>query len=72
MKRRPIVEKAKSIALAKAQNFHGGERSSSEIAVSRADLHTKIALALICGLLFLNFMLRFPELGAVIAQYSQF
>jgi hypothetical protein len=30
------------------------------------------ALALIGCLLILNFMLRFPELGAVIAQYNQF
>ncbi|MGB6796570.1 MAG: hypothetical protein WBE48_08450 [Xanthobacteraceae bacterium] len=32
----------------------------------------QIALALIGCLLILNFMLRFPELGAVIAQYNQF
>jgi hypothetical protein len=72
MKRRPIVDKAKSVALAKVRNFHGGKRSSSEEAASRASLHTKIALGLIGFLLVLNFMLRFPELGAVIAQYNQF
>jgi hypothetical protein len=72
MKRRPIIDKAKSIALAKVQNFHGGKRSSSEEAVSRAALHTKIALVLIGVLLALDLMLRFPELGAVIAQYNQF
>ena len=72
MKRQPIVDKAKSIALAKVESFRGGNRSSSETAARRASLHTKIALALIGCLLALNLMLRFPELGAVIAQYNQF
>jgi hypothetical protein len=72
MKRRPIADKAKSVALAKVESFRGGNRSSSEAAARRASLHTKIALALIGCLLILNFMLRFPELGAVIAQYNQF
>jgi hypothetical protein len=72
MKRRPIVDKAKSVALAKVAGFREENRSSSEAAARRAGLHTKIALALIGCLLILNFMLRFPELGAVIAQYNQF
>ncbi len=72
MKRRPIIDKAKSVALARVQNFHGGKRPSTEEAASHASLHTKIALVLICILLALNLMLRFPELGAVIAQYNQF
>ena len=72
MKRRPIVDKAKSVALAKVESFRRGNRSSSEAAARRDSLHTKIALALIGCLLILNFMLRFPELGAVIAQYNQF
>jgi hypothetical protein len=72
MKRRPIIDKAKSIALATVQNFHGGKRSSADEAARHASLHTKIALVLIGALLALNLMLRFPELGAVIAQYNQF
>jgi hypothetical protein len=72
MKRRPIVDKAKSVALAEVQNFPGGKRSSSAQAAAYAGLHTKIALLLIGILLALNLMLRFPELGAVIAQYNQF
>jgi hypothetical protein len=71
MKRRPIVEKAKSVALSTIRSFHA-ERPTSAEAAARASLHTKIALVIIGVLLALNLMLRFPELGAVIAQYNQF
>jgi hypothetical protein len=33
---------------------------------------TAFALALIVVLLMLNFILRFPHLGAIIAEYNQF
>lgn len=33
---------------------------------------TTFALALIVVLLMLNFILRFPDLGAIIAEYNQF
>jgi hypothetical protein len=33
---------------------------------------TSVLLTIIVVLVALNFMLRFPELGAVIAQYNQF
>jgi hypothetical protein len=36
------------------------------------DLPTLIASSLIGLLLALNFMLRFPEIGALVAQYNQF
>jgi hypothetical protein len=41
-------------------------------APARSDLPTTIALILIALLLALNFILRFPDLGAIIAQYNQF
>ena len=72
MKRRPIVDKAKSVALSTMQNFHAGQRAFAADAELHSSLHTKIALVIIGLLLALNFMLRFPELGAVIAQYNQF
>jgi hypothetical protein len=72
MKRRPIVEKAKLVALAVAQNFHAERRALAAESARHPTLHTKILLALIGCLLALNLMLRFPDLGAVIAQYNQF
>jgi hypothetical protein len=71
MKKRPIGNKAKSVAFSMVQNFHTEKRSAMD-AAAYASLHTKIAFALIGCLLALNLMLRFPELGAVIAQYNQF
>jgi hypothetical protein len=39
-------------------------------AAARSDRHTIVALALIVVLLIVNFILRFPDLGAIIAQYN--
>ena len=36
------------------------------------DQQTAFALALIAVLLMFNFILRFPDLGAIIAEYNQF
>jgi hypothetical protein len=72
MKRRPIVDKAKSVALSTMQNFYAEKRAFAAETAGHSNLHTKIALAIIGCLLALNLMLRFPELGAVIAQYNQF
>ena len=41
-------------------------------AVTNPDLHLVLALSLIGLLLTLNIMFRFPDLGAIIAQYNQF
>lgn len=41
-------------------------------ATERSSLHTIIALCLIALLLILNAILRFPDLGSIIAQYNQF
>lgn len=76
MKRRPIADRArsvaKSVALSKLQSFRAERRMPTAEAALHSNLHTKILLALIACLLALNLMLRFPELGAVIAQYNQF
>jgi hypothetical protein len=49
-------------------------RKSAKDAVSsaNADLHAVIAFLLIGLLLALYLVLRFPELGALVAQYNQF
>jgi len=41
-------------------------------AIANSHLQTVVALLLIVMLLMLNFILRFPDLGAVIAEYNQF
>ena len=40
--------------------------------ITDRDLHAVVAFCLIGLLLVLNFILRFPDLGAVIEQYNQF
>ena len=39
---------------------------------ANADLHAVIAFSLVGLLLALYLVLRFPELGALVAQYNQF
>jgi hypothetical protein len=41
-------------------------------AIVNSEGTTTFALALIVALLMLNFILRFPDLGAIIAEYNQF
>jgi hypothetical protein len=41
-------------------------------ALSNPDRQTVVALALLVVLLMLNFIMRFPDLGAIIAEYNQF
>ena len=41
-------------------------------AIVNPHLHTIVALLLIALLLMLNFILRFPDLGAIVAEYNQF
>jgi hypothetical protein len=47
------------------------ERNSSAFAAA-PNLHAIVLFCLISLLLTLNFVLRFPDLGMVIAQYNQF
>jgi hypothetical protein len=50
--------------------LQGAKRSSE--AAEHWPSQTAFALALIVVLLMLNFILRFPDLGAIIAEYNQF
>lgn len=49
-----------------------GSRSFVASIISHSSLHTIIALYLIALLFALNVILRFPDLGGIIAQYNQF
>jgi hypothetical protein len=64
-------------ALAQAADRHteasGGASDGSWLKlVTDPDLQAVVAFCLIGLLLALNLMLRFPDMGAVIAQYNQF
>ena len=48
------------------------EKQRCNETADRGPDQTAFALALIVILLMLNFMLRFPDLGAIIAEYNQF
>lgn len=63
-------------ALAKPKDCHVGATGSAlaefvEV-ITDPELLTVVAFSLIGLLLALNFMLRFPDFGAVIEQYNQF
>jgi hypothetical protein len=47
-------------------------RRSALIGALNSERTTGFALAFIAVLLMLNLILRFPDLGAIIAQYNQF
>jgi hypothetical protein len=68
------VRKLQAIAKAKSKYVHPAKEPWQRIltAVTNPDLQAVVALSLIGLLLTLNVMFRFPELGAIIAQYSQF
>jgi hypothetical protein len=68
------VRKLQTIAKAKSKYVRPAKEPWHRIltAVANPDLQGVVALSLIGLLLTLNVMFRFPELGAIIAQYSQF
>jgi hypothetical protein len=74
MNRQPRVRKLKEMANAKSKYVHPAEEPWQRIliAVANPDLQTVVAFSLIGLLLTLNVMFRFPELGALVAQYNQF
>ena len=59
-------------ALAKTADRNNVPDKSWRGFVTDPNLHAVIAFCLIGFLLMLNVMLRFPDLGAIIAQYNQF
>ena len=48
------------------------ERSRLVTVIANPELHVIVAFCLIGFLVALNFILRFPDFGAVIEQYNQF
>jgi hypothetical protein len=59
-------------ALAKTADRNDAPDRSWRAHVTDPSLHAVIAFCLIGFLLMLNLMLRFPDFGAIIAQYNQF
>jgi len=74
MNEQPRVRKLQALGRAKSKYVHPAEELRQRIlaAVTNPDLQAVVAFCLIGLLLTLNVMFRFPDLGAIIAQYSQF
>ena len=74
MNTEPKVRELQPLAKAKSKYVHPAEEPSLRIliAVTNPDLQTVVAFSLIGLLLTLNVLFRFPDLGAIIAQYYQF
>jgi hypothetical protein len=69
---RAVIRIAK-LFQAQKRSYKTAKRSSESVdTIIRANQETTFALALIVVLLVLNFILRFPDLGAIIAEYNQF
>jgi cell division protein FtsW (lipid II flippase) len=56
----------------KRSNKTAKRTSESIDAITSANEKTAFLLAFIVVLLMLNFILRFPDLGAIIAEYNRF
>ncbi len=70
MSERPTIRRPRSLAgKIPAENRHVRLAEGSEVGPA---LPAAVAIFLIVILTALNLMLRFPDLGAVIAQYNQF
>jgi hypothetical protein len=74
MNTEPKVRKLQPLARAKRKHVHPAEEPLRRIliAVTNPDLQTIVAFSLIGLLVTLNVLFRFPDLGAIIAQYNQF
>ena len=74
MNKQPRVRKLQEMANAKRKYVHPAEEPWQRvfIAATNPDLQAVVAFSLLGLLLTLNVMFRFPELGALIAQYNQF
>ncbi len=74
MNEQPKVRKLQVTSNAKSKYVHPAEEPWQRIltAVTNPDLQAVLAFSLIGLLLTLNVMFRFPDLGALIAQYNQF
>ena len=74
MNKQPKVRKLQEMANARSKYVHPAEERWQRIltVVTNPDLQLVVAFSLIGLLLTLNVMFRFPDLGALIAQYNQF
>jgi hypothetical protein len=70
----PIMRKFHPLEKPSLRKDRAAQRSRSTVAGGSAhsNLHTVIALCLIVLLLVVNVILRFPDLGVIIAQYNQY
>jgi hypothetical protein len=74
MNKQSRIRKPQALAKAKSKYLHPADGPWQRIftAVSNPDLQAVVALSLIGLLLTLNIMFRFPDFGAIVAQYNQF
>jgi hypothetical protein len=74
MNKQPKARKLQEIANAKSKYVHPAEEPWQRIliAVTNPYFQVVVAFSLIGLLLTLNVMFRYPDLGALIAQYNQF
>jgi hypothetical protein len=68
MTERPTIHRPQAIA----DDMTAGSWSRFKELAARTDFQLVVAFSLIGLLITLNLMARFPEFGAVIAQYNQF
>jgi hypothetical protein len=71
MNKRPKTSRVQAVAKTTDRYIDRAERSWREL-ITDPDLNAVVAFSLIGVLLALNLMFRFPDLGALIAQYNQF
>jgi hypothetical protein len=71
MNKRPKPGAVQAVAKITDRDIEPPERSWREFIID-SDLNAVVTLSLIGLLLALNLMFRFPDFGAVIAQYNQF
>jgi hypothetical protein len=72
MNKQPKTRQLRSLAKGRYVNTVDGLWYQFAAAITNADLQMVVAFSLIGLLLALNFIFRFPDMGAVIAQYNQF
>jgi hypothetical protein len=71
MNKRPKTSMVQAVAKTTDHYIDRSERSWREL-ITDPDLNAVVTFSLIGVLLALNLMFRFPDLGALIAQYNQF
>jgi hypothetical protein len=70
---RPVIRNTQLFQAQNRSSKTAEQRWSQLIdAIANPDRQTVVALALIVVLLMLNFILCFPDVGAIITEYNQF